>query len=86
MGEPTLFRNIPATLDFRIDGLTPTGLTTDINHYESPVVLLTETGVAVNSSSFGGVARVTPVRVVDYGQTAPSSLFHGHLIDLYRGF
>jgi hypothetical protein len=73
-GEPTFFRNIPATLDFRVDALTPTGLATDINRFESPVVLLTQTGTAANASSFGGVSRVTPVRIVEFGRIPSTSL------------
>ncbi|MDX2228432.1 MAG: hypothetical protein NW220_02250 [Leptolyngbyaceae cyanobacterium bins.349] len=73
-GEPTVFRNIPAELNFRVDSLQPTGPAAPINRFESPLVLLTETGSAVNASSFGGVARTTPVVVVEFGQFPSTQL------------
>ncbi len=73
-GEPTLFSNIPAQVNFTVTGLTPTGVDTAINRFESFPVLLTQTGAAVNASSFGGVQRITPVVFVEFGQTPSSSL------------
>lgn len=73
-GEPTLFRNIPAELNFRVDGLQPTGAASAINRFESFPALLTQSGTAVNASSFGGVQRTTPVVVVEFGQTPSASL------------
>ncbi|MEX0271093.1 hypothetical protein AB3R30_18310 [Leptolyngbyaceae cyanobacterium UHCC 1019] len=73
-GEPTLFANIPAELNFTVTGLAPTGIETAIDRFESFPVLLTETGVAVNASSFGGVQRTTPVVFVEFGDIPSSSL------------
>lgn len=73
-GEPTVFRNIPAELNFRVDSLVPTGFDSSINRYESFPFLLTQTGRAVNASSFGGVQRTTPVVFVEFGQSPSSSL------------
>jgi hypothetical protein len=73
-GEPTFFLNIPADISFKIDSITPTGAATDINRYQSVPVLLTQTGVGVNASSFGGVQRTTPVVFVGFGTSVPSNL------------
>lgn len=68
-GEPTLFTNIPAELNFTVTGLTPTGASAAINRFASFPFLLSQTGRAVNASSFGGVERITPVVFVEFGQT-----------------
>ncbi len=73
-GEPTLFANIPAQLNFTITGLTPTGASAAINRFASYPFLFSQSGVAVNASSFGGVQRITPVVLVDFGQTPSAAL------------
>lgn len=73
-GQPTLYLNIPADLSFQVDSLQSQGTAAAINKYETEPLLLRQTGVSVNASSVGGVQRLTPVVLVDFGTSVPSNL------------
>ena len=72
-GEPTLFLNLPTNLNFQVNSLTP-GVSSPISRYETQPFVLSQTGVGVNASSFGGVERLTPVVLVDYSSSPLTSI------------